>query len=94
MQFWSGPNNEHGFQAEYPYVLDLRVDRDFKAMFPPLGDVSHRILITQAYDDLYNRIKIGLKLDSTEADGTKSDPLANGVLITGQPGTGTLPTFQ
>lgn len=94
VRFWSNLNNDRGLQNVYPYVLKLNLSDKVKKHFKPLAGLSNGILVTQSYADLYKCIKTGLSLDSFQADGVKSDPLRNGVIITGQPGTGTLPTCQ
>jgi hypothetical protein len=93
-RFWSNPNNDTSPQNAYPYVLELNLSHKIKKQFKSLAGLSTGILVTQSYADLYKCIKTGLSLDSFQDDGMKSDPLRNGVIITGQPGTGTLPTCQ
>ena len=57
--------------------------------------MSSKILVTKSYFNLYKHIKIGLLLNmepQLDAEGNLSRPVVTqkGVLITGQPGTGTL----
>jgi len=60
--------------ADLPNVLCLGTDLDFP---PPMGN---RILVTQAYEDLFRRLLVLRKRDVGSA---------RGAVVTGQPGTGT-----
>lgn len=97
-QFWSAPENGCAFQDAYPYVLDLRISNKMKTYLQPLSNTS-KFLVIAAYEDLYKRIEGGLALQSWKIE--RADNIAKvtrpiltqkGVLITGQPGTGMLPT--
>lgn len=92
VRFWADPNNDIGLQDVYPYVLDLKLPDKIQKHIKPLVGLSTGILVTQSYADLYRRIKDGFRLDCLE-DGIRSHPLRNGLILTGQPGTGTLPTL-
>lgn len=100
VSFWSETNEDNDLRNQsYPYVLDLRLSDDIKKLIVPLTDLSTKILVTQSYADLYNRIKLGFRLDDgVQNNGIEitrpSVPLRDGVLITGQPGTGMLTTCQ
>lgn len=90
--FWKDPTRDNGLKHEYPYQLDLKLPSALKSHLTPLVDLRTHLLVTQSYADLYDRIKLGLRLDSP--DGMKYNPSQKGVVITGQPGTGTLSIFQ
>lgn len=92
VSFWSKPNSHNGFQHEYPYALELQLSDNIKDQFSSLASLSTSILVTQSHADLYERIKTGLELDIIEDTGMRPPPLRNGVIITGQPGTGMLPS--
>lgn len=92
--FWSKPNNPDLQSPEYPYALDLRLSPNMRGQIASLIELESTILVTQSYAELYERIKAGLRLDNPSTDKrtriTRSLPLQDGVIITGQPGTGML----
>lgn len=92
VHFWS--NNSMNIERSYPYELDLQISPRVRNQAVALENISNMILVTQSYADLYERIKKGLLLDSflpPSADNkiTRQRPRRRGVIITGQPGTGT-----
>lgn len=101
VKFWSAPENRYIFQNAYPYVLDLRIHPRLKNIFDPLPNIANKIVVIEAYDNLYNRIQLGLKLPSPKRKNvdnirrlTRPVLTQKGVLITGQPGTGMLPASK
>lgn len=84
---WTNPANYAVFnRKDYPYKLDTKIDA------PVLEFLGSEILVIKSYAVLYDRIKLGLKLGEGcegPVDRLPLDPRRS-VLITGQPGTGTL----
>jgi hypothetical protein len=80
-------------RSDYPYILDTQIELTEHVL--AFTKNAQEILVPKCYADMYQRIKLGLKLDEIidGSDGTIVRPhLSNqqGVLITGQPGTGML----
>lgn len=92
--FWSNPDNGKLLQREYPFVLDLKISPVVRNQVLPLRDLVTEILVTQFYAQTYERIKSGLRLDRAvlnDEQAIERPPAErDGVIITGQPGTGTL----
>ena len=94
VSYWTTHKEDHEVK-EYPYQLDTRITGNIRSDAILFMGMSSKILVTKSYSDLYKRIKIGLLLDiepELDAEGNLSRPVVaqKGVLITAQPGTGTL----
>lgn len=92
LSFWSEAK-DHLPNRLYPHVLDLHLPDAIQNIVFPLEDLSNKILVTQSYADLYERIKSGFQLAEVKKVGTRlTRPVVarKGAIITGQPGTGTL----
>lgn len=68
VSFWSETHNNNDLRS-YPDVLDLKLPNVNQNYDRPLAETSTKILVSQSYADLYERIKIGFKLDSAVKDG-------------------------
>ena len=80
-EHWRESSTRSKFLDEFPYKLSLGVDEDGKPLLPYRSNETSggQILVTQSYEDLFNRI---LHLRETNMGS------AGGIVLTGQPGSG------
>ncbi|KAJ3718089.1 hypothetical protein DFJ43DRAFT_1098322 [Lentinula guzmanii] len=89
VQHWTYRENQNPDSPTYPYPFDTKTSR----LVVVLQAMYGRLIVTKSYADMYKRIQLGLCLSdqTTQPDGTtivRPATTKEGVLITGQPGTG------
>ena len=83
-EYWSGSSASSKFLNKFPYKLSLGMDLRGAPLLPFRFHTTskNQILVTEAYDEVFDRLMILRK---------KDEGSTRGAVLTGQPGIGASP---